>query len=474
MMKYICLPLLFCLFACQNIDAQSSLITDIEKQYDQYKEPTITHQRFKHRDVVPLIEKRRSDDAYDIRELGQSVEGRSIYGVAWGKGATKVLLWSQMHGNEPTATMAIFDLFNFLEANDEFDDLRQMLSEKLSLFFIPMLNPDGAEVFKRQTALDVDMNRDALRLQQPESRILKEVQQRVMPDWGFNLHDQSRYYAAGYSDKPATVSFLAPAYDVAKNINEKREDAMQLIALMNATLQEYIPGQVAKYDDTFEPRAFGDNIQKWGTRTILIEAGGQYDDLEKQYNRRLHFITFLSAFEAIANGDYEKYSTKAYDEIPFNRRSLYDLILRQVKVPFEDETYTVDLAFNRSPRKGEENVYYEGQFAYVGDMSTNHGYKELTANGYTLEWGKVHPTTFETVLDAGSNGWSAFHRQGYTHARVLKIPPADYLEEQPIHFISMNEQVSSRFALWTNPTFFLVKNGRREFMVRNGRLFDLR
>jgi hypothetical protein len=471
-MKYTLLLLLLFLQACQT-NAQSTVVTTVEKQYDRYKEKTITQQRFQHRDIVPLIEQRRGDSRYKIQELGQSVEGRSIYGIQWGRGETKVLLWSQMHGNEPSATMAIFDLFHFLEADDEFSELRSLLFEELSLFFIPMLNPDGAEVFRRQTALGVDMNRDALRLQHPESIILKKVQQTFMPDWGFNLHDQSRYYAAGDSGKPATISFLAPAYDRAKSTNEKRKDAMQLIVTMNSILQEYIPEQVGKYDDTFEPRAFGDNIQKWGTRTILVESGGQYDDPEKQYIRRLNFIALLGAFEAIATGNYEQYSTQQYNDIPFNKRSLYDLILREVKVPYGDKLYTLDLAFNRRPQQGEENTYYEGQLAYIGDLSTNHGYKELVANGYTLEWGKVHPTTFETVLDVGNQDWAFFYRDGYTHVRVLKMPPAEYMEEQPIHFIDRKEEADSRFALWTNPTFFLVKDGRREYLVRNGRLHKL-
>lgn len=73
------------------------------------------------------------------------------------------MLWSQMHGNESTATMALFDLFNFLEGKgDQYDTFRQLLNSQLRLKFIPMLNPDGADVFKRRNALDIDLNRDAI------------------------------------------------------------------------------------------------------------------------------------------------------------------------------------------------------------------------------------------------------------------------------------------------------------------------
>ena len=48
---------------------------------------------------------------------------------------------------------------------------------KTTLYFLPMLNPDGAERFQRRTATDIDMNRDALRLQTPEGTLLKHMQQ---------------------------------------------------------------------------------------------------------------------------------------------------------------------------------------------------------------------------------------------------------------------------------------------------------
>ena len=57
---------------------------------------------------------------------------------------------------------------------------------------------------------------------------------------------------------------------------------MKIIVFMNDILQKYAPGQVGRYNDDFEPRAFGDNIQKWGTSTILIESGGYPNDIEKQ------------------------------------------------------------------------------------------------------------------------------------------------------------------------------------------------
>jgi hypothetical protein len=43
-------------------------------------------------------------DLFTVEQLGESVEGRSIHHVRAGTGPMPVLLWSQMHGDEPTAT----------------------------------------------------------------------------------------------------------------------------------------------------------------------------------------------------------------------------------------------------------------------------------------------------------------------------------------------------------------------------------
>src|SRR5690554_1949995 len=77
----------------------------LEAAFKQYKETSITHRRFKHKDILPLIKDRAED--FKVTELGKSVQGREIFQLAYGNGSIKVLLWSQMHGNESTATMAL-------------------------------------------------------------------------------------------------------------------------------------------------------------------------------------------------------------------------------------------------------------------------------------------------------------------------------------------------------------------------------
>ncbi len=282
----------------------NSIHQTLHNRYQQYKERSITNRRFKQVDIIPLIDRLKQNSLFEVNVAGQSVEGRNIYLVKLGNGKKKIFMWSQMHGNEPTATMAIMDIFNFFRQMDDLSHWKRGLLDSLTIYFIPMLNPDGTERFERRNALDIDLNRDAVRLQSPEAQILKRIHDEIQPDFAFNLHDQTTQYSAGRCSSAATLAFLAPSYNYANDINTNRFEAMQVISNLNKMLQNYIPQQVARYNEEYEPRAFGDNMQKWGTSAILIEAGGYPQDYEKQYNRQLHFVTLLQACETIATESY--------------------------------------------------------------------------------------------------------------------------------------------------------------------------
>src|SRR5690606_25111024 len=145
-------------------------------------------------------------------------------------------------------------------------------------------------------------NRDARAGETAEGRILIEAARTVQPDYGFNLHDMNIYYNVPDTPNPVTIALLAPAYNEKREINEVRGDAMKIAAGINRILQGYIPNGVAKYDDTYSPRAFGDNFQSWGVSTVLIESGGYPGDPEKQFIRKLNFIVMLNSLIEIAQG----------------------------------------------------------------------------------------------------------------------------------------------------------------------------
>ena len=313
-----------------QINAQE-LQKNLFDSYEQFQEKAITKRRFGHATLVNLLEKLKSNPLFDVQIAEKSTEGRAIYQVKVGNGSTKVLLWSQMHGNEATATMALMDIFNFLgKDTPAYSDFKKTLLEKCTFYFVPMLNPDGAEAWSRYTALGIDMNRDALALQTPEGRLLKNLVKTLKPDFGFNLHDKDRRYSAGQTGNLATMSFLATAYNEAQEVNDVRKKAMQVIVQMNRGLQQYLPNCVGKWPSDFEPRAFGDNFQKAGTATILIEAGGYQNDFEKQKIREYYFASILSGLNSIATKSFQIQDTTNYFSIPKNNKQIFHYLIHNV------------------------------------------------------------------------------------------------------------------------------------------------
>lgn len=459
---------LFAVMVFNITSAQQQFHKDLFDAYNEFKETSIEKRRFTHSQLQPLIKKFSKKEGFTVKKVGESIEGRSLNLISLGTGDTNVFLWSQMHGDESTATMAIFDLLNFFDAEAFSEEKQEILSE-VTLHFLPMLNPDGAQRFKRRNALGIDINRDALRLQSPAGKTLKGVRDSLDADFGFNLHDQSTYYNAERTLKPASVSFLAPAYNYEKSINEVRGNAMKIIVAMNRVLQQYAPGQVARYNDDFEPRAFGDNIQKWGTSTILIESGGYPNDPEKQEIRKLNFVSILSAIAPIANKSYEDIALEKYEEIPHNDRKLFDLKLTGLTYELKGEDYILDLGLNRREVQLDSLHYYErGYIADRGDLSTNYAYKALDAKGYKLVKGKVYTESFQDIAELEEQDIKELLINGFAYVRLKELPVQNF-SDLPINIVAEDFEVSE--ALDAN--FFLQKEGKLKYAVINGNLIDL-
>ena len=452
-------------------DGPDIAVEDLRRAAEMYREKALPVRRFAHADMLPLLEKRV--DLFSQEVLGQSIEGRDIFRLDYGQGTTKVMLWSQMHGNESTATMALFDLFNFLEgADDGFEDIRNTLIDSLHIRFIPMVNPDGAERFVRRNAWEIDLNRDFLHAISPEAVILKKARDNFEPNFGFNLHDQNTYYTAKGSRNPATISVLAPAFDEATSINPVRSNAMKVIVGMNQVLEQEVPGHVGKYNDAFEPRAFGDNFQERGTSTILIESGGYPNDPEKQYIRRLNFMIILHALYQIATEGYSEYTEEAYFAIPDNESRLMDLLIKGVSLS-DSLIYTVDLGIRRREVEVSDPMDYHvsGSIADLGDLSVYYGYEEIDESGLALVPGKISEQNIDPETFTAEEAF-ALLRSGYLAATVDE-KYAGVLHNLPVLLVRKGQKIPFGTGLGSSTNFFLQEGEVLKYAVVNGYLIDL-
>jgi hypothetical protein len=346
----------------------------------------------------------RFPDSLRLDEVGTSFLGRSIRMLILGNGEKKILLWSQMHGDEPAATPALLDIAHYLLEHADEPAARSIL-DNFTLLMIPMLNPDGAEIYDRRNAQAIDINRDALNLVTPEGRALKRVRDEHEPMLGFNLHDQNRRTAVGDTGLLATNAVLAVAGDPENTLTPRRLRAKRACAAIVEALAPFMPGGMARYDEDWSPRAFGDNLTAWGTPVVLIESGGVPSGHDFTVLTRLNFVAILTVLKDLAHDDLADHDPQIYEDLLRNQSNSWsDVVIRDgfLLQPGTGQAYRADLAFDRlrSDRQDvgcSQGATARSRISEIGDARFLGAGESLDASDRLL----LAP------FEVGVEGWSA-------------------------------------------------------------------
>jgi hypothetical protein len=258
---------------------------------------------------------------------------------------------------------------------------------------------------------------------------------------------------------------------------------MKIIVQMNTIIQKYAPGQVGRYSDEFEPRAFGDNIQKWGTSTILIESGGYNKDPEKQFIRKLNYVSILAAIYSISTSSYENIPIEKYKMIPANDRKLFDLKVANLSFSYLGEKYIVDLGIHNLEKENKDHseFYYIGKISDIGDLSTYYGYKVINAQSFTFQPEKTYPKIIPNFEEFKKLDFIKILNQGYTTISIDSLPaeikfidyPVNIINARNIKILRNNVLPKPPLNIGLNPTFLLYQNDKVVYAVINGFVFDL-
>ena len=338
--------------------------------YNKYREATV-HGRY-----VALEHIEQFLFQYNATVIGTSVLGKPIYKLQFGTGKIKILMWSQMHGNESTTTKSLLDFINFLHSKSE---ISTNLLNTFTFCLLPMLNPDGAKLYTRENANGVDLNRDAKNLSQPESVILRNTFDSFQPCFCFNLHDQRTIYGVGNHGTPATVSFLAPAFNENRDINHVRIKAMNVIVAMNAALQQFIPNQVGRFDDTFNVNCVGDTFQSLHVPTLLLEAGHFANDYDREITRKYIFIALLSGISHLYENDIVLNEIHNYLNIPQNNIVFYDFVYKNVKINYDSKEKIINFAAQFNEVLIADQIIFEAHFAQIDNLENYFGHVVVDA-----------------------------------------------------------------------------------------------
>ncbi|MGB8705179.1 MAG: M14 metallopeptidase family protein [Gillisia sp.] len=330
------------------MEIENNELSELFSQYESLKERNLFGRYITYQHLLPLLEKLTS--VVVVKELGKSVKGVPINAIFVGNGKSKILAWSQMHGNESTTTKALFDFLKACLVHSENPVIKNILSN-CSLCIIPMLNPDGAERYTRVNAHEVDLNRDASNRQEPESAILREAFLQFQPDFCFNMHDQRSIFSAGTHPQPATLSFLTPSMDEERTVTSSRKISMQLIVAIEKELKRFIPGKIGRYDDAFNINCTGDTFQSENIPTVLFEAGHFPDDYKREETRKYVFLALVSALYSISENAINNFDWKDYFSIPENEKLFNDVVLKNCIV--KGEKKEVAIQFKETLKNGK-------------------------------------------------------------------------------------------------------------------------
>ena len=359
---------------------------NLEVAFNQNKEQSIQGRYLTLDHIQPVLNRLNTNNQLQV--IGQSVLGKPIYEYQIGHGAKRVFLWSQMHGNESTTTKGMFDFVNLLHSESY---LAKQFLNHFTFCWIPILNPDGATLYTRANANGVDLNRDSQDISQPESQVLRATFERFKPDFCFNLHDQRTIFGVANTGKPATMSFLAPSYNEEREVNESRLKAINVIAGINEVLQQFIPGQVGRFDDSFNINCIGDTFQYLGVPTILFEAGHFPNDYEREQTRKFVFISLVTAFKVISENDIVTNRMEDYLNISQNNPVFCDFLYKNVKINYDGNEKIINFASQYKEELIGDRICFNAYINQIDNLENCFGHCEYDAQGalYTDDYNNI-------------------------------------------------------------------------------------
>ncbi|KAK7994650.1 hypothetical protein PG991_016238 [Apiospora marii] len=102
------------------------------------------------------------------------------------KNKLRVYLQGAIHGNEPAADQSILALLGKMNANQTWTE---SLLEKMDIKILPRYNVDGVYYFQRQLAVNLDPNREHIKLMRAQSRSIKRVVSEYSPHISIDMHE---------------------------------------------------------------------------------------------------------------------------------------------------------------------------------------------------------------------------------------------------------------------------------------------
>ncbi|MDG5818678.1 M14 family zinc carboxypeptidase [Natronococcus sp. A-GB7] len=321
-----------------------------------------TKRFYTHQDVQDELDslQRRARGAFELEDIGDSLEGRELTVARVGSGDTDVFFTTEQHGDEPTGTNAILeDLREIATTNTP---LARTVRENLTVHVLPMHNPDGAMRNQRRNArpddytwedpyfgeqsgpadpnrqhyfnLDEEFLADADEDEfdpdvgipdenpSPETQAMLDYVVPLEPEWVADLHTQSFMYHGG-DYNPGDMHHSSNYWFINEGAVDRNPEGHELSRRMNVAMYDRADG-FANAAVTVYPGGTTLNIARnahgaYGYGSILNEMTGQIDDrgnrMEGQMVRIMREEN-AALLEGTADGSLDDLDPDRVEEIP--------------------------------------------------------------------------------------------------------------------------------------------------------------
>ena len=118
----------------------------------------------------------------------------------------KLLVLAGVHGNEHAGLLAVQGLLDALSAKPE-------LADSVEVRVITPVNPVGAAHLSRYNALGYDINRDFMRFDTPEARVVRDVALSMRPDFVVSLHEGPQEATFMFTNRAVSDALAARVLD---------------------------------------------------------------------------------------------------------------------------------------------------------------------------------------------------------------------------------------------------------------------
>jgi hypothetical protein len=156
-------------------------------------------------------------------------------------------------------------------------------------------------------------------------------------------------------------------------------------------LQQYLPNQIGRFDDSFNINCIGDTFQYLGVPTLLFEAGHFANDYEREETRKYVFMALITSFKILSENVIVSNGINKYLNIPQNKVVFYDFMYKNIKINYDGIEIITNFAAQYKEEFIENQIYFTAYVSQIGDLENYFGHREYDAKGalYTDDFDNI-------------------------------------------------------------------------------------